>query len=77
MSLMKRKLKLEKNNRYCKNPICKYRAKDLRSRVMVYLLKKFSTSEACSCRRIPVSECKIQFRVQVILYSLMFPQHAL
>lgn len=39
MSLMKRKLKLEKNNRYCKNPICKYREKDLRSRVIVYLLK--------------------------------------
>lgn len=49
MSLMKRKLKLEKNNRYCKNPICKYRAKDLRSRVMVYLLKS-----SVRGRRVPV-----------------------
>lgn len=77
MSLMKRKLKLEKNNRYCKNPICKYRAKDLRSRVMVYLLKS-----SVRRRRVPVDvylslSAKIQFRVQVILYSLMFSQHAL
>lgn len=39
MLLMKRKLKLEKNNWYCKNFICKYRVKDLRLRVMVYFLK--------------------------------------